>query len=663
MASPSPQTSLSPTPSSSQATPSSSRPSLSAPSLHARSRSASPSSSDRLFTPFKEMISGGEGSRSLGVASAGLGALRDVLEAVDTLPFVKYLASVGVQLLQYVIEMQITNDMFKNLAMRAKDVIVAVARSCDGLQSLAFQLESDLRQLTSTMDSILAFAAEKASRGTLRKLWNKSEDVAMVKALDIQLTHSFNIFQIQSDVVTRRQQELMITQLANLTASPPLSPPRTEPGRDVDRPSSIKEGIYLIRNVASKKVLEIEDFKPFGHVLAVHAFMVPYSESPSQAQLWLIQKSANKDLEFTIHSLATGYALNIVYNSDREGAKVGGYPWEPGQGNGIWSFWGAGLGESSDYCTIRSTGLPTVLDGVCPRTTNAQCNDLHATRIADAGSSVSQQWRLIPVSFSPSPSSSLHATPNTVSPFPRRQLMLQNVQTGLFATRTETLEGPNVVLSTSSPTNSTWSFLYIDTIRRDRFAILSCVARPFTVDHWGGQYINLARYRPENPYHKWIAIPRDGAFLLKNNITDALLAARSGVVDTLSLSARDNPACHWRLIDATTNEHIRILYDSALSIVPPELAGPSRAPSQHLPVSTSPTLRTGDASPELGRALLNNFKREHATIRTMLEEGYQGIVYAPRVISGWRKGEVRSVRIEDDDSEFKWSSKKFEPCS
>ncbi len=46
------------------------------------------------------------------------------------------------------------------------------------------------------MDNILSFATEKASRGTLRKLWNKSEDAAMVKALDKQLTHAFHIFQV-----------------------------------------------------------------------------------------------------------------------------------------------------------------------------------------------------------------------------------------------------------------------------------------------------------------------------------------------------------------------------------------------------------------------------------------------------------------------------------
>lgn len=66
--------------------------------------SLSPSSSiERGFTPFDQMMHGGVGSSSLGNASTGLEVLKSVLEAIDTLPFVKYLASVGIQLLQYVI--------------------------------------------------------------------------------------------------------------------------------------------------------------------------------------------------------------------------------------------------------------------------------------------------------------------------------------------------------------------------------------------------------------------------------------------------------------------------------------------------------------------------------------------------------------------------------
>lgn len=147
-----------------------------------------------------------------------------------------------------------------------------------------------------------------------------------------------------------------------------------------------------------------------------------------------------------------------------------------------------------------------------------------------------------------------------------------------------------------------------------------------------------------------------------------MLAARSGSVDTLPLSARDDTACHWRLIDATTNEHIRILCDSALSLLPPELAGNTRrdtTPSARASIYNSLSLWTGDASAEMQRAFLSSFKREHATIHAMLQEGYKAIVYAPRVITGWREEEVKTVWIADDDEEVRkrlWENE-FDACS
>ena len=62
-----------------------------------------PSPGSLQFASFNEMISGGSGSKVLGTASTGLEELKIILEAVDTLPFVKALASVGIQVLQYVI--------------------------------------------------------------------------------------------------------------------------------------------------------------------------------------------------------------------------------------------------------------------------------------------------------------------------------------------------------------------------------------------------------------------------------------------------------------------------------------------------------------------------------------------------------------------------------
>lgn len=46
------------------------------------------------------------------------------------------------------------------------------------------------------MDEMLTFANEKAARKGYHKFFSKSEDIAAVKALDIQLTHAFQIFQV-----------------------------------------------------------------------------------------------------------------------------------------------------------------------------------------------------------------------------------------------------------------------------------------------------------------------------------------------------------------------------------------------------------------------------------------------------------------------------------
>ncbi|VDC06398.1 unnamed protein product [Peniophora sp. CBMAI 1063] len=641
--------------------PDSPKSSLSAPSLQARTPSHSSTSSgpaEQRYASFKELVSGGEGSRTLGAASTGLEALRDIFEATSTVPMVKYLAGVGIQLLQYVIDMQIANDTYGNLALRAKDVIVAVAQSCKGLQaSMAPQLESDLRQLTDSMDAILAFAVERTSRGTLKKLWNKSEDVASVKALDVQLTHSFVLFLIQSNVVSRRQQDEMIKRLADLSVSSasPL------PELITDCPLRVEEGVYLVQNAASGKILEIEDFKTYGAFEPVHVFLTDRPERPSQTQLWSVRRNAFKDFEYNIVNLSTGYVLNINGNSDRDGAKVIGYPWKPADGNSKWAFWGTRKGTHGDYCTIRSTGLPTILDGACPNAKNKpNCIDSHATRLTSAGPSFSQEWQLISMSTSTRPDSGTEL-PNAASTPSRRRLLLQNVQTGFFASRVDKPEpGSNVVLTSTALPSSAWSFMYINTIRRDRFAILNC-SQPFSLAQHAGKSIYVGLYRPEGPFHKWTAHARDGAFILRNAETNMLLAARSGAVDVLPRSARDDPACHWRLIDAQTNEHVRILCDSTLTVVPSELAGPAPDLSEHY--AKPLVMRTVPAPLKMQNALVDSFGREHATIRAMLEEGYSAIVCAPRTIAGWRNGETKTVKIEDDDVEFKWVSADIQPCS
>ncbi|KZV62644.1 hypothetical protein PENSPDRAFT_739249 [Peniophora sp. CONT] len=641
--------------------PYSTRPSSDSP--HSRPLQISPSSSmdsqrDREFTPFSQMISGGSGSSTLGTASTGLESLRTLLEAVDTLPFVKYLASVGIQLLQYVIEAQITNDMFRSLAFRAKDIIVAVARSCHGMQTMAVQLEDDLRQLTSTMDSILAFASERVTRRTYQKLLSKADDAAAVKALNTQLTHAFHIFEIQSSVSTRLLQHEMVRQLSTMSVSP--APPRQEFVANCNL--RVQEGIYIIKNIASNYVIETVDHKPFGGG-GVHTYMAPSQNGKLQTQLWSIQKKANKEFEFMIRSMATGLSLDIFLNTNRQGAKVCAHSWNGG-GNQTWSIWGTRQGVNEDYCTIRSTGLATILDSQCPKD-RSKCDELHATAIPPRGPTASQEWNLIRISSLPTALSPQAHLPDVT--FPRRPLLLQNVLTGMLATRTDNVHGPNVILSPSPTPTSAWTFNYAENhmgnVRTDCFAIASSSDNPCTMDHYGNAHINVSKYWLANNHHKWAPVARDGVFIFRNVASGALLAAsrsRRGYVDTLPATAREDSACHWRILDATTNEHIRILYDSGLSLIPPELSG---TPSSSPPIPMPLELRTGTATPEIRLAMLNSFAQEHDTIRAMLLEGYKALIVAPRMIAGWRDGKVRRVEVRDEEAEFRYRGHgSLEPC-
>ncbi|KZV59662.1 hypothetical protein PENSPDRAFT_694953 [Peniophora sp. CONT] len=459
------------------------------------------------YAPFKDLISGGSAG-ILGTASSGLETLEKLLEAFDKLPLVKYLVSVGIQLVKHVIKVQVANDMFKNLALRAKDVIVAVARSCQGMQTMEAQLEDDLRQLTGTMDSILMFTSERVNRKGLQKLLSKADDSAAVKALDKELTHACNIFGLQSSIINR---SLLLQQSPTTPVSPaPVSAFYTITLHSVSTPFffqprpefianchlRVREGIYIIKNVADGRVIESEDHKPSGGG-GVHTYMAPSLDGKLQTQVWSIQKVANQEFEFMIRSMATGLALDIYFDTNRQGSKVCTHFWNGG-GNETWSIWGTRQGVAEDYCTIRSTGLGTILDGLCPKD-RLKCDELHATAIPSHGPTASQEWNLIRISsFSTSTDLGPHALLPDVM-FPRRPLLLQNVLTGTFATRTAN-EGPNVILSPSPTPTSSWTFIYSQhhpgNMRTDCFAIASSSDNPCTMDHYGSAHINVSILSP-----------------------------------------------------------------------------------------------------------------------------------------------------------------------
>ncbi|KZV59446.1 hypothetical protein PENSPDRAFT_695130 [Peniophora sp. CONT] len=650
------------------------------------------------FTPFEQMVSGGSRSGTLGSASSGLENLQNLLEALDTLPFVKYLATVGIQVLKHVIAAQDANDMFTKLAFRAKDIILAVARSCHGKQTMAEQLEADLRQLTNTMENILAFAKERVSRRTFKKLLSKADDSASVKALDIQLTHAVTIFGVGTKhyspigaAITHRAVTIKHKH-PNVTAAAAYNPSITHslqhrPGFVAKCHLRVQEGIYIIKNVADGRVIETVDHKPVhcehGNV---HAYMAPFRNGKLQTQLWSIQKKDNEEFEFTIRSMATGLALDVFRGMKQQGTKVGTHSYN-GLGLQTWSIWGTRQGIDEDYCTIRSIGVGTILDGLCPKD-RLECDALHATAMPSHGFSASQEWNLIRISSPPAVVNhdSQESRPDVA--FPRRPVLLQNVLTGMLATRTDNVEGPNVMLSPSPTTpNSSWTFVYAEihqgNIRTDCFAIASSSDYPCTMDHWGSVHISVISFGPlailpstqlllfqvskswlSNHNHMWAPISRDGVFIFRNVASGALLAAsgsQQGYVDTLPASARDDPACHWRLLDPTKNERIPILYDSGLSILPTELSGitPVAPP---LPMALE--LRTGTAPPETRLAMLKSLAQEHDTIRAMLLEGYKALVVAPRMISGWKDGQVKRVEVgKDEDAMFKYRAHvSLHPC-
>ena len=116
----------------------------------------------------------------------------------------------------------------------------------------------------------------------------------------------------------------------------------------------------------------------------------------------------------------------------------------------------------------------------------------------------------------------------------------------------------------------------------------------------------------------WAPVARDGVFILRNVASNSLLAAsatRQDHIDTMPATARDDSACHWRLLDTTTSAHIRVFYDSGLTIMPSELGG---APSATLSAPMPLELKTGTASPEMRAAMVQSFAQEHDAIRSLL---------------------------------------------
>ncbi|KIP05975.1 hypothetical protein PHLGIDRAFT_480310 [Phlebiopsis gigantea 11061_1 CR5-6] len=310
------------------------------------------------FSTVGDAVTSPKGSSGilLPVSLGGLDALQNVLESVNTLPCIKYITGITIKLLQIV---QSTNEAVRKIAMRAKDIVLAVARaSANALEEVTGQLESDLQQLTETMNDILEFTQEISTRRTYQKLWNKAEDAAAVKSLDAQLSHAFQIFEIQSSVNLRLTQQMMVRQLSGISLSPPTRLPLS-----TTHPLRIPDGLYLIQNAANGRAVETEHWRPSPSYL--HACVAPSKDGLSPYQIWFVSAKRHKETDYTIRNFATGASLDVYCGHTQDGTQVICQA-SHGMANQTWSLYGSRAADSYDYCTIRSHGPPTVLDGECP---------------------------------------------------------------------------------------------------------------------------------------------------------------------------------------------------------------------------------------------------------------------------------------------------------
>ena len=302
------------------------------------------------------------------------------------------------------------------------------------------------------------------------------------------------------------------------------------------------------------------------------------------------------------------------------------------------------------------------MDAKCP--SGRGCNYLHMTEQSVDGPLKSQEWCLLRFSWS---SLASFASPNpapsalNTTDLPRRQFLLQNVASGGYATAiglSESIDTPNLVLRSDAASATRWFFLYQKssqqwTAREDVFAIVTrTLAQLATLDHFYMRNVQATyrRFMPQKSAHNWHVVPsrNGGAFVFANRASGKLLAqARTASpLAMLPASEAEDDTCHWRLIDATSGEVCRVLYDSKLTIAPPELAGPSQA-AVPVPGATDAqkVLRTKSATSPMQTQFAEGLKREHEVIRQMLRDGYTSLVVAPQLVRGCKGENVHEVSV------------------
>ncbi|GJE89270.1 ricin B lectin domain-containing protein [Phanerochaete sordida] len=604
-----------------------------------------------------------EGSRSradlaLSAGGAALGALKVVLEAVDTLPVVKYLAGISVTILETIEKLQAEEKSIRDISDRANSTVLTVAQVCqsEGITVNA-QLESDLRELIRTMEDILRFTQQIASRPWYKKMFSTSEDASFLVSLDTRLTHAFQLFELRCNVNMRTSQQTLIEHVQSLS--------RTMSGVNIaDQTMHVTEGLYVVSDASKGRLIEAENSRPTSE--ASHVYAAPAGTKLSPYQLWTIFRIDGTDNRYIIRSLATGAALDE--RTPDEDNRVALW-WLHGEPHQIWEFVGVRRSELTDYCAIRSANSRRLLDATCPA--GSDCDYLHlAHQPVYGGPSASQQWRLIRYPWTarpPRPSPSLGAPQlEPVDHSFRRGFYLQNAQTGHFvAARDFVSAGEGTSFSTTSEAGSatTWWFLHatcdwVDAPHEATFAFVTGRgerASLATLDHWGKKRITVTwgNFHPDDPHHLWAALPRDHGFVFRNRASGKLLCEEEAKVVAAVPESGKSLAYLWRLVDVLTENHCPVLYDSTLSIMPHELAVTSTglAPSPASP-PPQPVLHTNVATAEEYSQLIGCLELQHKVIRDMLSSGYTSLVVLPQLVRGCKDGEIHDhsvvVRQQED---------------
>jgi hypothetical protein len=106
----------------------------------------------------------------------------------------------------------------------------------------------------------------------------------------------------------------------------------------MNHPLRIPEGIYLIRNAFSGRVLELENGIRSRESISVYT--APSRNGLDQSQIWSIMSNPHREHNYIIRNFAAGTVLDVTAYRSADGTQIACYPWNGGT-NQTWEFYGS----------------------------------------------------------------------------------------------------------------------------------------------------------------------------------------------------------------------------------------------------------------------------------------------------------------------------------